>query len=53
VYDTVWLYFWFPLTLRMVEEMLAARGISVTYEVVVTESPKHLWPRRSPVIPEA
>jgi putative transposase len=28
----VWLYFRFPLSLRMVEEMLAARGISVTYE---------------------
>jgi putative transposase len=28
---TVWLYFRFPLSLRMVEEMLAARGISVTY----------------------
>src|SRR3954470_12768064 len=26
----VWLYFRFPLGLRMVEEMLAARGISVT-----------------------
>jgi putative transposase len=26
----VWLYFRFPLSLRMVEEMLAARGISVT-----------------------
>jgi putative transposase len=24
----VWLYFRFPLSLRMVEEMLAARGIS-------------------------
>jgi putative transposase len=30
----VWLYFRFPLSLRMVEEMLAARGISVTYETV-------------------
>jgi hypothetical protein len=28
----VWLYFRFPLSLRMVEEMLAARGICVTYE---------------------
>ncbi|MHC2635143.1 transposase-like protein [Bradyrhizobium liaoningense] len=28
----VWLYFRFPLSLRMVEEMLAARGIGVTYE---------------------
>ena len=30
----VWLYFRFPLSLRMVEEMLAARGIAVTYETV-------------------
>ena len=30
----VWLYFRFPLGLRMVEEMLAARGISVTYETI-------------------
>jgi putative transposase len=30
----VWLYFRFPLSLRMVEEMLAMRGISVTYETV-------------------
>jgi putative transposase len=27
----VWLYFQFPMSLRMVEEMLAARGISVPY----------------------
>jgi putative transposase len=30
----VWLYFRFPLSLRMVEEMAAARGISVTYETI-------------------
>jgi putative transposase len=30
----MWLYFRFPLSLRMVEEMLAARGISVTYETI-------------------
>ncbi|PDT55599.1 IS6 family transposase, partial [Bradyrhizobium diazoefficiens] len=30
----VWLYFRLPLSLRMVEEMLAARGIGVTYETV-------------------
>src|SRR6267154_695063 len=30
----VWLYFRFPLSLRMVEEMLAARGICVTCETV-------------------
>ena len=30
----VWLYFRFPLSLRMVEEILAGRGISVTYETV-------------------
>jgi putative transposase len=30
----VWLYFRFPLSLRMVEEMLAARSIDVTYETL-------------------
>jgi putative transposase len=30
----IWLYFRFPLSLRMVEEMLAARGIEVTHETV-------------------
>jgi putative transposase len=30
----VWLYFRFPLSLRMVEEMLAAQAICVTYETV-------------------
>src|SRR5215207_2939949 len=30
----VWLYFRFPLSLRMVEEMLAARGILVSHESV-------------------
>src|SRR5215212_2995587 len=30
----VWLYFRFPLSLRMVEEMLAARGIGVSHETV-------------------
>jgi putative transposase len=32
--DAVWLYFRFPLSLRMVEEMLAFRGIAVSYETV-------------------
>src|SRR3712207_5414225 len=30
----VWLYFRFPLGLRMVEEMLAARGVVVSHETV-------------------
>jgi putative transposase len=30
----VWLYYRFPLSLRMVEEMLAARGIEVSHESV-------------------
>ena len=30
----VWLYFRFPLSLRMVEELLAARGIIVSHETV-------------------
>ncbi len=31
---TVWLYFRFPLSLRMVEEMLAFRGIEVSHETI-------------------
>ena len=30
----VWFYYRFPLSLRMVEEMLASRGIEVSYETV-------------------
>lgn len=30
----VWLYFRFPLSLRLVGEMLLGRGIVVTYETV-------------------
>jgi putative transposase len=30
----IWLYFRFPLSFRMVEEMLAARGILVSHETV-------------------
>jgi putative transposase len=30
----VWLYFRFPLSLRMVEEMLLERGITVSYETI-------------------
>src|SRR3982750_4092561 len=30
----VWLYFRFPLSLRMIEEMLAARGILVSHETI-------------------
>jgi putative transposase len=32
--QAVWLYFRFPLSLRMVEDMLAARGIVVSHETV-------------------
>jgi putative transposase len=30
----VWLYFRFPLSLRMVEDLLAARGIAVSHQSV-------------------
>ena len=36
----VWLYFRFPLSLRMVEEMLAARGIIVSHETVRQWAPQ-------------
>ena len=32
--QAVWLYFRFPLCLRMVKEMLAARGIVVSHETI-------------------
>ena len=32
--QAVWLYFRFPLGLRMVEEMLTARGIVVSHETI-------------------
>ncbi len=41
----VWLYYQFPLSLRMVEEMLAARGIELTamlgHEVWSGDRPAH------------
>jgi transposase-like protein len=30
----IWLHFRFPLSLRMVEEMLAARGLEVSHEAI-------------------
>ena len=32
--QAIWLYFRFPLSLRMVEEMLAARGIAVSPKTI-------------------
>ncbi|MFC0387107.1 IS6 family transposase, partial [Roseomonas vinacea] len=32
--QAVWLYFRFPLSLRMVEEMLAFRGVVVSHETL-------------------
>jgi putative transposase len=32
--DAAWLYFRFPLSLRLVEEMLQERGLVVSYETV-------------------
>src|ERR1700746_1144909 len=39
----VWLYFRFPLGLRMVEELLAARGITVSHETV-RQWARKFWP---------
>ena len=36
----VWLYFRFPLSLRIVEEMLLERGIVVSYETIRRWAPK-------------
>src|ERR1700738_3024341 len=45
----VWLYFRFPLSLRLVEEMLLERGILVSYETIrrwalkcASDSPRRL-----------
>lgn len=40
---SVWLYYRFPLSLRMVEELLAACGIELTYETVRRWSVKFGW----------
>jgi len=34
IQQSVWLYFLFPLSFRDVEEMLAERGIDVSYETI-------------------
>ncbi len=34
IQQAVWLYFRFPLSLRMVEDLLAARGIIISHETV-------------------
>jgi putative transposase len=39
----VWLSFRFPLSLRMIEEMLAARGISVTYGWAAKQINRRQW----------
>jgi transposase-like protein len=52
----VWPYHRFPLSLRMVEERLAARGLELTYETVRRPVGEQLvgdeHPRRAPVLPE-
>ena len=63
---TVWLYFRFPLSLRMVEEMLAFRGIEVSHErnrrevggqaartksVRGSASVSNSWPKLEPSLP--
>jgi transposase-like protein len=34
IQQAIWLYLWFTLSLRDVEDLLAERGISVSYETV-------------------
>jgi putative transposase len=40
VAHAVWLYFRFPLSLRMVEDLLAARGITVSHQTIRTWAEK-------------
>jgi putative transposase len=42
----VWLYFRFPLSLRMVEEMLAARGIIVSHGRAAEQIDGRQWARK-------
>jgi transposase-like protein len=45
----VWLYYRFPLSLRVVEEMLAARGIELAYSAVSGQrSACEMFPRARP-----
>ena len=39
----VWLYFRFPLSLRMVEDLLAARGIIVSHQTMRSWAEKSGW----------
>jgi putative transposase len=32
--DSVWLYFWFSLSFREVEELMLVRGVAVSYETI-------------------
>jgi hypothetical protein len=48
--DAVWLYFRFPLSLRLVEEMLFERGILLSYETV--RGPIRRPPSRQAGLPE-
>jgi putative transposase len=43
----IWLYFRFPLSLRMVEEMLAARGIIISHETVRQWIARTILPTRT------
>jgi len=45
--QAVWLYFRFTLSLRDVEDLLARRGIEVSYETIRCPDAE-VWVRRSP-----
>ena len=50
IQDAVWLYFWFPLSYRDIEDLLAERGVDVSYETVRRdkqgEITASIWMRR-------
>src|SRR5215210_7572484 len=50
---TVWLYFRFPLSLRHVDEILAARGITVSHKTSAAVGPEVRSERRQSDPPQA
>jgi transposase-like protein len=44
----VWLYYRFPLSLRDIEEMMAQRGVIVSYETILDQKSGSATPSHDP-----